>query len=176
MNDESAAQFEGASRIHMALPVRDLERSIAFYSTLFGQGPSKTRPGYAKFEVAEPRVNLSLNQVAGNTAPAHSMSHFGVQLKSMAAVRAIAERLTGAGIETRIEDSVACCYAVQNKVWSNDPDGNAWEVYVLLDDDAAVHTSSDGTCCPKPGAETELVALGSSFHSSASTSGARGCR
>lgn len=161
MNNDSAVQFEGSSRIHMALPVRDLERSIAFYSTLFGQGPSKTRPGYAKFEVAEPRVNLSLNQVDGNTAPVHAMSHFGVQLKSMDSVRKISERLKEAVIETRIEESVTCCYAVQNKVWANDPDGNPWEIYVLLHDDASIHTSDHGTCCPNPAAKADLVSLGS---------------
>jgi extradiol dioxygenase family protein len=161
MTNDSAVQFEGSSRIHMALPVHDLERSIAFYSTLFGQAPSKTRPGYAKFEVAEPRVNLSLNQVGGNTAPVHTMSHFGVQLKSMDSVRKVSERLTTAGIQTRVEESVTCCYAVQNKIWANDPDGNPWEVYVLLHDDALLHTSGHGTCCPKPAAAADLVSIDS---------------
>jgi hypothetical protein len=42
---------------------------------------------------------------------------------------------------------VTCCYAVQNKVWATDPDGNKWEVYVVLDNDGAHHHSSQDACC-----------------------------
>ena len=82
MKNESAVQFETDSRIHMGLAVRNLERSVAFYRTLFGQGPTKTRPGYAKFEVAEPPVNLALNEVGGATGPNNPVAHFGIQVKS----------------------------------------------------------------------------------------------
>ena len=149
MTNESAVQFDTVSRIHMGLAVKDLEASIAFYSTLFGQGPTKVRPGYAKFEVAEPPVNLSLNQVGGETRPNHPVSHFGIQVKSTEAVRDVATRLGNAGIATEVEDKTTCCYAVQNKVWASDPDGNKWEVYVVLDNNAAHHSASPGnSCCP----------------------------
>jgi catechol 2,3-dioxygenase-like lactoylglutathione lyase family enzyme len=144
MNNESAVQFETLRRIHMGLAVKDLERSVAFYRALLGHGPTKTRPGYAKFEVAEPPVNLALNEVTGIIGPLHPVAHFGIQVKSTEAVRQYAERLHQAGLETRSEHEVTCCYAVQNKVWSTDPDGNKWEVYVVLDNDAA-HGSN--ACC-----------------------------
>ena len=147
MNNDSAVQFATTSRIHFGLPVKSLERSAAFYRTLLGQSPTKTRPGYARFEIAEPPVNLSLNEVGGETGPNNPVSHFGIQVKSTEAVRAVADRLAQAGIETRTEENVTCCYAVQNKVWAADPDGNAWEVYVLLDDAGAHHQSSERDCC-----------------------------
>lgn len=37
MNRHSAVQFETESRIHMGLAVKSLEKSIAFYTSLFGQ-------------------------------------------------------------------------------------------------------------------------------------------
>jgi catechol 2,3-dioxygenase-like lactoylglutathione lyase family enzyme len=147
VNNESAVQFETNSRIHMALAVRNLERSVAFYNTLFGQGPTKTRPRYAKFEVAEPPVNLALNEVGGATGPNNPVAHFGIQLKTMAAVKDIASRLQDAGLDTNVEENVTCCYAVQNKVWAADPDGNKWEVYVVLDNDAAQHHATPSACC-----------------------------
>ncbi len=147
MSAESAVAFATASRIHMGLAVKDLAQSVAFYSTLFGQPPSKTRPHYAKFEVAEPPVNLSLNEVGGQTGPCNSVAHFGVQVKSTAAVQEAGQRLAAAGVATRVEEEVSCCYAVQNKIWATDPDGNPWEVYVLLDNNAASHASSQGECC-----------------------------
>jgi catechol 2,3-dioxygenase-like lactoylglutathione lyase family enzyme len=91
--NESAVQFSTESRIHMGLAVKDLEKSVAFYRTLFGQKPTKTRPHYAKFEVAEPPVNLSLNEVGGDTGPNNAVAHFGIQVKSTEAVKAVAERM-----------------------------------------------------------------------------------
>lgn len=148
MNNESAVQFETNSRIHMGLAVRDLNQSVAFYRALFGQEPSKPQRRYAKFEVAEPPVNLSLNEVGGETGPNNAVAHFGIQLKSTEAVREVAERLSAAGIATDIEENVTCCYAVQNKVWAADPDGNKWEIYVVFDNEGAHHHSSAGICCP----------------------------
>jgi catechol 2,3-dioxygenase-like lactoylglutathione lyase family enzyme len=151
MKHESAVEFETNSRIHMGLAVKSLERSVAFYRTLFGQEPTKTRTRYAKFEVAEPPVNLALNEVGGDTGPNHPVAHFGIQVKTTEAVKQIANRLKTSGLETRAEENVTCCYAVQYKVWATDPDGNKWEVYVVLDNDGAHHHSSaDAGCADKP--------------------------
>lgn len=141
MTHESAVDFATASRIHIAFAVIDLERSKAFYRALFSQGPSKERPHYAKFEVAEPPVNLALNEAEALTAPPNAIAHFGVQLKSTAAVKEVEKRLVAAGYDVEPEEHVTCCYAIQNKVWATDPDGNKWEVYVLLDDNGATHHS-----------------------------------
>jgi len=147
MKTNSAVQFETVSRIHMGLAVKNLEKSIAFYTSLLGQPPTKTRPRYAKFEVAEPPVNLSLNEVGGETGQNNPVAHFGVQLKSSEAVKQVADRLQQAELETRIEENVTCCYAVQDKVWATDPDGNNWEVYVVLDNDGQRHASNQSSCC-----------------------------
>src|SRR5215217_6405597 len=121
MKSESAVQFATYSRIHIALAVKNLEQSVAFYRTLFGQEPTKTRPSYAKFEVAEPPVNLALNEVGGATGPNNPVAHFGIQVKTSQAVKEVADRLTESGLEIAVEDNVTCCYAVQNKVWATDP-------------------------------------------------------
>ena len=147
MKHQSAVTFATDSRIHMGLAVQDLKRSVAFYSTLLGQVPTKSRAHYAKFEVAEPPLNLALNEVGGGTGPNNPVAHFGIQVKSTEAVDRIAVRLAAAGLATAVEDHVTCCYAVQNKVWATDPDGNKWEVYVVLDNDAEQHHSSQSDCC-----------------------------
>ena len=169
MKNESAVQFDTQSRVHIGLAVADRERSIAFYRDLFGQAPTKLRPGYAKFEVAEPPLNLTLNECStkteGSTKPPHpgTVSHFGVQVKSGAEVKRMTERLQQAGMKTSREESVACCYAVQDKVWVSDPDGNAWEVFVVLDNESSDYAPGkseadpETTCCepadcnPAPG-------------------------
>ncbi|HKY03986.1 MAG TPA: glyoxalase/bleomycin resistance/dioxygenase family protein, partial [Blastocatellia bacterium] len=35
-------------KVHVALNVNNLEESVGFYSAMFGQGPVKLKPGYAK--------------------------------------------------------------------------------------------------------------------------------
>jgi catechol 2,3-dioxygenase-like lactoylglutathione lyase family enzyme len=157
MNSESAANFETRSRVHIALAVRDLARSVEFYGILFGNPPSKTRPRYAKFEVSEPPVNLSLNEVGGNTGPNNPVAHFGIQVKSTDAIGPFETRLRHAGIGIDVEAGVTCCYAVQTKVWAVDPDGNKWEVYVVLDEQGAHHHNSAERCCDHDSASGQVT-------------------
>jgi catechol 2,3-dioxygenase-like lactoylglutathione lyase family enzyme len=153
MTHESAVEFATNSRIHMGLAVEHLDSSIAFYSTLFGQEPTKRRPNYAKFEVAQPAVNLALNETGIKFPPTNPIAHFGIQVKSTRAVREVADRLKEAGYKISVEENVTCCYAVQNKIWAIDPDGNKWEVYVVLNNDAGRSTAG-GSCC-EPASESK---------------------
>ena len=148
MNTLSAVEFATDTRIHVGIGVRDLERSVAFYSRLFNQEPTKVRPRYAKFEVAEPPVNLTLNEGLPDGVKSSVASHFGIQVKSTEAVTQMAERLQKEGLTPTMETGVTCCYAVQDKAWVNDPDGNEWEVFVVLDADAPeyVKDPADGCC------------------------------
>lgn len=150
MKRDTAVQFETNKRIHIALAVKSLESSMAFCRNLFGRDPTKVRPGYAKFEIAEPPVNLSINETSGPTAPTNATAHFGIQVKSTAEVERLASGLSAAGLKTAIEENTTCCYAVQNKVWVADPDGNKWEVFVVVDNDGAqYHSSAKESCCDK---------------------------
>lgn len=144
----SAVSFPTLMRPHVALATGDLERSVAFYSQLFGQVPTKQRPGYAKFEVLEPPLNLSLNytpEVQRQQLPAH----FGIQVKSTQEVLEHRQRMLAAGFAARDEEAVTCCYAVQDKVWFSDPDGHQWEVFVVTDPDAAVHSLPAADASPE---------------------------
>jgi catechol 2,3-dioxygenase-like lactoylglutathione lyase family enzyme len=136
----SAVEFATTSRVHVAVNVTNVERSLTFYQTLFAQAPAKLRPGYAKFEVAEPPVNFTLNENPNIQQGVGTFSHFGIQVKSTAEVLAAKDRFIQSGLATFSEDEVTCCYAVQDKVWVTDPDGNNWEVFVVLDADAPVHS------------------------------------
>jgi catechol 2,3-dioxygenase-like lactoylglutathione lyase family enzyme len=138
----SAVEFATTSRVHVAINVRNLERSLPFYQTLFAQEPTKLRPGYAKFEVAEPPVNFTLNENPNIQTGVGTFSHFGIQVKSSAEVLNAKTRFIEAKLATFDEENVTCCYAVQDKVWVTDPDGNSWEVFVVLDADAPVHSEN----------------------------------
>jgi catechol 2,3-dioxygenase-like lactoylglutathione lyase family enzyme len=119
-------------KAHLALNVRDVERSIEFYKKLLALEPSKVRTGYAKFDVQNPPLNLTLNEHQFGERGA--LSHLGIQVASTGDVLAIRERWADAGLLTRDEMQTNCCYALQDKTWVRDPDGNEWEVFVVLED------------------------------------------
>jgi catechol 2,3-dioxygenase-like lactoylglutathione lyase family enzyme len=135
------------SRVQLALNVADIDEAIAFYAKLFGTEPAKRRPGYANFAVDSPPLKLVLVE---NPAAAGTLNHLGVEVFSTDEVGAAQARLAADGIATDVEEGVACCYAVQDKVWVQDPDGAPWEIYtVLADSDVAGGATTDEqrACC-----------------------------
>src|SRR5262249_38114200 len=117
-------------KFHISLNASDLDRSIAFYRALFGAEPAKVREDYAKFELAEPPLVLSLipGGVGGN------VNHAGLRVRNSDELVEIQRRLETAGIVSQREDGVECCYARQTKFWVGDPDRMLWEVYVFHED------------------------------------------
>lgn len=122
-------------KAHLALNVRNVEESIGFYRKMLGIDPSKVRKGYAKFDVQNPPLNLTLNQHSFNERGA--LSHLGIQVASTDDVLATRQRWEEVGLLTRDEMQSNCCYALQDKAWVRDPDGNEWEVFVVLEDNLA---------------------------------------
>ena len=121
-----------ALKAHLALNVRSVERSIGFYQKLLGIEPSKVRLGYAKFDVENPPLNLTLNEGAFKERGA--LSHLGIQVGSTEDVLGMRKKWEAAGLITRDEMQTNCCYATQDKTWVRDPDGNEWEAFVVLQD------------------------------------------
>lgn len=131
------------SRVQLALRVGDLDSAVDFYSRLFGAEPAKRRPGYANFAIAEPPLKLVLLEGAPGAATA--LDHLGVEVASADEVGEASARLAAVGLETRVEDKTECCYALQDKVWVNDPGGAPWEVYTVLAD--SDQRSGAAACC-----------------------------
>ncbi len=145
-----------ALKAHLSLNVGNVDRSVQFYRKMLGIEPSKVRSGYAKFDVQNPPLNLALNEVPSATRGG-ALSHLGIQVESTADVLATRQKWNEAGLITKDEMQTSCCYAVQDKTWVNDPDGNQWEVFVVLEDNLAESASCCGvdaeTCA------TELVQI-----------------
>jgi catechol 2,3-dioxygenase-like lactoylglutathione lyase family enzyme len=129
---DATAPSVKALKAHLALNVRNVNQSIEFYRQMFGIEPSKVRTGYAKFDVQNPPLNFTLNQ--GRVDNRGALSHLGIQVASSDDVLALRRRWNEAGLLTRDEMQTSCCYAVQDKSWVRDPDGNEWEVFVVLED------------------------------------------
>lgn len=165
-NLTATAPVVSALKAHLAINVRNVEQSIDFYRKLFGIEPSKVRTGYAKFDVQNPPLNFTLNE--GPVDSRGALSHLGIQVRSTEDVLTTRQRWHDAGLLTRDEMQTNCCYAVQDKTWVRDPDGNQWEVFVVLKDNLpesaacecgdqvveatpqAITESANSCCAPQP--------------------------
>jgi len=121
------------SRIHLALNTDHFEESIEFYGKLFKQPPAKIRPDWAKFDLSNPPLNLTLNRRERAAAPA-DINHMGIELDSSEAVTQMDKHLQQQGLITIPEQDVTCCYARQDKIWVSDPNGHSWEFFYVKAD------------------------------------------
>ena len=136
------------SRVQLALNVPDIDAAVAFYSKLFATEPNKVKPGYANFAIADPPLKLVLFEKAGAES---RLNHLGVEVMSSDEVAIHQARLTDEGVDA-VEENGTCCFAKQDKIWIDGPDG-AWEIYTVLEDSEGFGTSSahvpgeDELCC-----------------------------
>jgi catechol 2,3-dioxygenase-like lactoylglutathione lyase family enzyme len=129
-------------KMHLNLATRDIDASVAFYSTLLGARPAKQFPDYALFITEDPGLELALD--LDRTVHSVGGQHFGIVVDSLQAVEEQILRLENAGIATDVERAETCCYANQTKVWASDPDGRRWETYVVFAD---TEERDDDACC-----------------------------
>jgi len=143
------------SRVQLALNVPDIDQAVDFYTKLFATEPAKRRPGYANFAIAEPPLKLVLFENPGAEA---RLNHLGVEVGDSDEVWSTQQRLAGDGVEAA-DGSGTCCFAKQDKVWVDAPDG-AWEIYAVLADSQtfgqspAQSDAESATACCAGGVDT----------------------
>ena len=131
-------------RFHVHVGVADLDRSIGFYSTLFGAPPSVVKSDYAKWMLDDPRVNFA---ISSDHHAAKGIEHLGIQAEDGSELGEVYGRLQAAGQPVLEEGATTCCYAKSEKSWVTDPDGVIWEAF---------HTTGEATVY---GDSPELTAL-----------------
>jgi catechol 2,3-dioxygenase-like lactoylglutathione lyase family enzyme len=141
-------------RLHIHVGVESLDRSIAFYATLFGIEPAVVKADYAKWMLEDPRVNFAIS--SGRHA-AKGIEHLGIQAETKTELTQVYDRLQAAGRPMLEEGATTCCYARSEKSWIADPDGVVWEAF-FTSGEASVYgdgpalgalseNASSTTCC-----------------------------
>ena len=145
-----------APSVHISLNVSDLDRSVDFYRRFFGE-PAKLKADYAKFVTRAPEIHLALEPGlapatgAGPGAAARpgALSHLGLRVGSADEVERWKSDLRGRGLAIETEERSECCYALQDKFWLTDPDGNRWEIYTVLRDVETMQPDVKTACCAR---------------------------
>ena len=132
-------------RFHIHVGVENLQKSVQFYSTLFGQAPTKLKEDYAKWMLEDPRLNFAIS----TRAERPGVDHVGIQVESEQELGEISARLKQADLHVFGEGESTCCYSTSNKAWVEDPSGLAWEAYQnMADADLFSEKSASGCCAP----------------------------
>lgn len=142
-------------RFHIHVGVKDLEKSVQFYSTLFGQKPAKLKEDYAKWMLEDPRLNFAIS----TRSQEEGVDHLGIQVENQGELTEITERLKKADLGVYDEGETTCCYAESNKAWVQDPSGVAWETYQNMADvdvfsEKAEEPTDENSCCVPDDSET----------------------
>jgi catechol 2,3-dioxygenase-like lactoylglutathione lyase family enzyme len=114
------------NRFHVHVNVADLERSIAFYSQLFGASPAVVKPDYVKWMLDDPHINFAISKRDGTVG----VDHLGIQAEDAQALERIGVRLKEADAVSLAEVNATCCYAHSDKYWAEDPQGLRWEAFL----------------------------------------------
>ena len=141
-------------RFHVHVSVRDLGESLRFYTALFGNEPTVSKPDYAKWMLDDPRINFAISQ----RGRASGIDHLGVQAETEEELEGLRSNLEQADTSVVAEIGAHCCYAKSDKYWVTDPQGVAWESFRSLgsiplygDHEASepgAHAATErGACC-----------------------------
>ena len=148
-------------RIHVHVAVTSLNQSVQFYSELFGSQPSVVKGDYARWMLADPRVNFAISERGAATG----VQHLGIQVEDRSELEEVYSRLQRAGGPLLEEGATTCCYAQSEKSWIADPQGLQWETFLTTGESAAYGEDlapsepltapvacCAAACCPQPAA------------------------
>ena len=137
-------------RLQLAIDVSNLDEAIDFYSRMFATPPTKVRPGYANFAIADPPLKLALFEDPNGGG---TINHLGVEVETPAEVAAAEVRLSESGLTTTGVGDALCCYAEKTETWIDAPDDVRFEWYVKTDDNEQFENidvttkETDHSCC-----------------------------
>jgi catechol 2,3-dioxygenase-like lactoylglutathione lyase family enzyme len=142
-------------RFHIHIFSDDLNKSIGFYSKLFGAEPTKLKADYAKWMLDDPKVNFAISSRGAKSG----VDHLGFQVENTDELEVLRSRLKNPDMQILEEGETNCCYAKSDKTWVEDPSGIAWETFRTMDDAETFNdvASEETACCTPDAAYPEPV-------------------
>lgn len=142
--------------MHVSLYVSNLENTIAFYSRFFNKAPEKIENGYTKYILEKPSLIISFLENPERVQS--NFGHLGIQVETEAELQRYRQIADDKNLISKEEIGTACCYAIQDKFWAEDPDGIQWEVYYFHEDaqfNDPHYASEEASACCTPAQKEE---------------------
>lgn len=130
-------------RLHVNILVKDLQKSIDFYSALFASEPTKQKADYAKWMLDDPRVNFAITH---RPLGGSGIEHLGIEAENPEELQELYQRVDKAQMSMKDEGETVCCYAKSTKGWVDDPQKVSWELF-HTSGDAETFYGGDEACC-----------------------------
>lgn len=150
-------------KMHVSLYVNDIKSTTTFYDIFFGKPAEKVKKDYAKYILQSPPLIISF--VENPERVRSNFGHLGFQVETREALDRWLTTAKNRALPIREEMGTSCCYAVQDKFWVEDPDGNQWEVYYFHEDaefnDPHYATGESNACCMPAPKEKKRIRLSS---------------
>ena len=147
--DIDSRQCKGVpvSRVQLALNVSDLDEADRLLLHALRCGPGQGPPGLR--QLRRRRAAAQAGAHRGRRRARDRSTTWASRWPRPTRSPQPPQRLRPRAWRRDVEDGTTCCYAVQDKVWVDGPDGARWEVYtVLADADAGPDgLGGDGRCC-----------------------------
>jgi hypothetical protein len=117
-------------RFHVHLHVNDIHESVAFYSKLFAEQPTKLKSDYAKWMLEDPRINFAISTLSS----VQGIDHLGIETDDIDELHSLKEDAESANLHPNDAGTTTCCYAKTAKHWLKDPQGISWQRFYTLND------------------------------------------
>ena len=142
-------------RTHISLNVSSIDATVEFYDKFFNTEAAKVEDRYAKYELDAPALTISF--IENEKEIKANFGHLGIQVETKEELNDKLNLARGNKIVQLEEIETACCYAIQDKFWVQDPDGYEWEIYHFLDDvdQMGGRDGLDGEACCTPSENEE---------------------
>jgi len=114
---------------HVALAVRDLDKSLRFYKTVFGVVEVYRNRGFLQVQTPGTRDVLVFEKKPAQAGNAGGVIHFGFRLQNAADIGEAAEKVVAGG--GRIRDQGQFCPG-EPFLYALDPDGYEVEIWFEL--------------------------------------------
>ena len=115
-------EFE-MKRLHIHLPIVDLEQNILFYTSLFGCKPTVRQERSAKWVLDDPRINFMIS----NCCVLPESQKINIQTEDNQESQVIKWCLRPTQQPDDAKEADSCCCMGSNKYWVTDPQGIAWD-------------------------------------------------
>ncbi len=136
-------------RMHVSLYVTEISKTIAFYDSFFGKPADKIKHKYAKYILNKPSLIISF--IENPERVQSNFGHLGIQVETKEEMESRLEIAQKMNLVSKVEIGTACCYAIQDKFWVDDPDGVQWEIYYFHEDaefnDPHYELQEASACC-----------------------------